>query len=920
MSFFPDAKNDSEPVHRIPRPSPYSSATTAFSEGARSFNIGSPGMKPTGPSKQPIAQGGKKPAPPVRGSPNPRASDLSSKQEAAASHDPNRPPSPRLRTGEYRTPVTAGGGLGSQLRRETPQDVRPKAPPKTSDLEASSSGAHDAFQVLEEEAILSESAGCPKELGKELDALGGRAINVDIDSGERAPVPDHEPVPRTQSDLRVSFGAVTFPAQDKQSPGALERLSSLASRMGLRSSPKPSGSAVVAGSTDTPELKSALKQPPRERAQAMYDEFDTSVSEEADVPHGAGAQGAAAASDGLTHRSPEADLSHSSDEIDFPEMAVRGTTSASSPTKAKKGSGATVSPVHAKGGDARYKRSVPSRDAGKLDAQRPTTTTESVTTGGAKSTAATCAPREPSLRDKGEGRDKAKAGSTEAMMPWPERPSQQKGASLGRSYSPPSGVMTSIGSEEPGKESLSSRFSPSTLTNTLREIAVFATSRRFFMLSIYCFMSLINGFQWIQYAIIANVVKDYYGVKDIGVAWTSLVFHIGCVALALPSSWLLDNKGLRITVLVAALGTFIGACVKVFSVQPDRFVLVLLGQAFPACSLAFIVGVPSRLASAWFKYEEVSTACSAGVLGNQIGIALGFIIPPYVVDSHNVQSTLSNLCIGVAIASFASFFIILVAFEDKPAQPPSFSEMLIQCAEDKPTFTEALGKLMGDRDFLLLLISYGLNTGAFYAISTMLNPVIVRYFPGEESFAGLLGLTLVFSGLLGSWIAGWLLDKTGKYKEVSVVTYALAAAGMFAYTFLLSLRSHALTFAVCFFLGFALAGYIPIGLQLGAEITYPLAEGTSSSVLNMAAESCGFMLILCSSSAQLEFGDQVSNFVLSCLLLAGCVCIWMIKATLKRQMATERERQKRSVSSSSVAPSEGSRTRRQSSRRERRNH
>ncbi|KAH6935262.1 hypothetical protein HPB50_004831 [Hyalomma asiaticum] len=132
---------------------------------------------------------------------------------------------------------------------------------------------------------------------------------------------------------------------------------------------------------------------------------------------------------------------------------------------------------------------------------------------------------------------------------------------------------------------------------------------------------------------------------------------------------------------------------------------------------------------------------------------------------------------------------------------------------------------MRDRDFRLLLLSYGINTGAFYSVSTLLNPVVMRYFPGEENFAGLLGVTLVMSGLLGSWAAGWVLDKTGKYKEVSVVTYAFSTLGLFVYTFVLSLRSRWLTGSACFFLGFFLAGYIPVGLQLGAEITYPLPEG-----------------------------------------------------------------------------------------------
>lgn len=36
---------------------------------------------------------------------------------------------------------------------------------------------------------------------------------------------------------------------------------------------------------------------------------------------------------------------------------------------------------------------------------------------------------------------------------------------------------------------------------------------------------------------------------------------------------------------------------------------------------------------------------------------------------------------------------------------------------------------MLNRSYVLLLISYGINTGIFYAISTLLNQIILLYYP-----------------------------------------------------------------------------------------------------------------------------------------------------------------------------------------------
>ncbi|KAH7969928.1 hypothetical protein HPB52_022639 [Rhipicephalus sanguineus] len=401
---------------------------------------------------------------------------------------------------------------------------------------------------------------------------------------------------------------------------------------------------------------------------------------------------------------------------------------------------------------------------------------------------------------------------------------------------------------------------------------------------------------WIQYSIIASVIKDHYGVSDTVISWTSLLYLIGYMTLAFPSAWILDNMGLRITVLIGAVGTALGACIKTFAVKPGQFTLVLVGQAFPAFAQAFILGVPPRLSSAWFKYEELSTACSMGVLGNNLGIALGFVIPPNVVHVEDVETSLLYLCGSVGLASCLCFVVILLAFDDKPKKPPSFSEMLNRRRTRRQSFSATFSALLMDGNFWLLMVSYGLNTGAFYSVSTLLNPVILVYFPGEETFAGWLGLALIVSGLVGSWLCGLTLDRTGKYKEVTLLTYILATVGLFIYTFILSVRSHWLSLLGCIFLGFFMTGYIPIGLQLAAEITYPTPEGISSNLMNVSAQAVGFVMILVSSMVQDAYGDVVSNVCLSALLVVGCIMTVQTKAELRRQQAYKLEAARRSFS------------------------
>lgn len=87
----------------------------------------------------------------------------------------------------------------------------------------------------------------------------------------------------------------------------------------------------------------------------------------------------------------------------------------------------------------------------------------------------------------------------------------------------------------------------------------------------------------------------------------------------------------------------------------------MVGQTIVACSQIFILSIPPRLAAVWFSSEEVSRACAIGVFGNQVGIALGFVLPTIIVPSSDdpaeVAAGLRVLFIGVAVATT----VILVA-------------------------------------------------------------------------------------------------------------------------------------------------------------------------------------------------------------------------------------------------------------------
>lgn len=142
--------------------------------------------------------------------------------------------------------------------------------------------------------------------------------------------------------------------------------------------------------------------------------------------------------------------------------------------------------------------------------------------------------------------------------------------------------------------------------------------RRWLMLLLFASVSMSNGYQWIQYSIISNIIMKFYKVEAVAVDMLSMVYMVVYVLLIVPSSWLLEKKGVRVTLLLATPFNCAGAWVKVASARPDLFWVTALGQCLCAIAQVFTLGIPPRLAAVWFGQNEVSSACSIAVFANQV--------------------------------------------------------------------------------------------------------------------------------------------------------------------------------------------------------------------------------------------------------------------------------------------------------------
>jgi len=426
--------------------------------------------------------------------------------------------------------------------------------------------------------------------------------------------------------------------------------------------------------------------------------------------------------------------------------------------------------------------------------------------------------------------------------------------------------------------------------------------KRYLILLMYGICSMEKSFQWINLSTITNKVSLYYGVDNIAVNWTSVLFMLTFIPLVLPTGWLIERIGLRKAILIGSTGITLGAVIKCFSCSEDRFYVVILGQIVVSLSEQFIFCVPARIASVWFPDHQVSLATGFGIFGNQCGIALGFLIPQALLDGlesrEEIGIGLYRLFLWTAIVALITLVVLLFFFDNAPKHAPGIarSKKIIKEQlerEEEQKFSQCmkeLGRLLygliSDRDCALLVVAYGINVGTGYAIQTLLNQMVAgSNWSDPNQIVGNSGLMVIFCGMIGALYWGHLCDLTHKYVLINKILYVGAIVSMILFGVTLQIYNQYLLYVTSAFLGFNLIGYTVVGLDTIVEMTYPAPELVSTSMINLSPQIFGTAITFISSAIVDRYESEAATGFLVAVLTLGLLITAAIRENLKRQTA-----------------------------------
>ncbi len=190
--------------------------------------------------------------------------------------------------------------------------------------------------------------------------------------------------------------------------------------------------------------------------------------------------------------------------------------------------------------------------------------------------------------------------------------------------------------------------------------------------------------------------------------------------------------------------------------------VLILGIFLGVAGASFAVALP--LASRWYPPEHQGTALGIAGAGNS-GTVFAALFAPSLAVAFGWNNVI-GLCVIPLVIVFV--FYLLVA-KDSPDCPPAKS------------FAEYL-KVLRDKDAWWFMLFYSVTFGGFVGLASSLTIYFNSQYGLSPVVAGYFTAACVFMGSMMRPLGGWLADRIGGIKSLSVM-YVIAATFLVVVSF-----------------------------------------------------------------------------------------------------------------------------------------
>jgi len=387
------------------------------------------------------------------------------------------------------------------------------------------------------------------------------------------------------------------------------------------------------------------------------------------------------------------------------------------------------------------------------------------------------------------------------------------------------------------------------------------------MLSVFMLAIAVNQLMWITFAPITSDATVYYGVSDLKIGILSMCFMIVYLFVSIPASWIIDTYGIRTGVGIGVIFTALFGLMR--GLVGVDYNMLLISQIGIAIGQPFLLNSITKVAARWFPISERATASGLGTLSMYLGILAGMSLTPFLVNGSGIGGTLYIY----GILSVVSAVVFIVLARERPLTAPCLPGQ-----EERALAIDGLKLIFRNRDFKWLMLIFFIGLGVFNAVTTWIENILgPRGFTAEQ--AGITGGLMIIGGIFGALIIPMLSDSRKKRIPFILIALAGSTLGLAGITFA---TNYTLLLVSGTVFGFFLLSSGPIGFQYGAEVTYPVSEGTSNGFLLMMGQVSGIAFIFGMDA----FKDAgTGSMAMPLIIMTGLMLVSFICSTRLRESA-----------------------------------
>lgn len=415
--------------------------------------------------------------------------------------------------------------------------------------------------------------------------------------------------------------------------------------------------------------------------------------------------------------------------------------------------------------------------------------------------------------------------------------------------------------------------------------------RRYAILAVFCAGVFCNAFSFVQYSVVTDVLSRYYNVSSFAINFTGIVFTVGFVIGMVPAIIMYETIGLKVGIVVGLAGNAIGSCIKCAGLGPDMFWIAMAGQTLMAISQTCFLTLTPVVASIWFSCDEVSTAGACGILSNCLGISICGAISPLILygnDATVIQRNFGHLLYSQAAVAIFVFLVALYVVRDQPEIPPSTAQVLARkiSKSSQATILSNIIAVAKNKNICLLVTAFSVNYAVLCTLSTLFNQMVINvYGPGASEDVGYIILALQLANVFGAISAGVLLDKTKQYKKIAYTMFFLSFVCVAVFTGVIYVNIYAV-YVVSALIGFFVGGFLTVGLDLCAEMSYPVSEVSALGLAGIIGNAITLLFMFSCGLVIDAFGELPTNLILVAGYVVSFVLLCFSKIELKRLAAS----------------------------------